>query len=179
MKYLFNTGVSYPLAPKVFSENWKIGFNLGIGIERQLSGPWSGQLYFDYNNFEIGDEQFTKFLGFNEPGLSINGGTASILAVSANVKYLMGRARSGEAPYLIGGFGLYRFTVGDGSFATTDTTVIILSSYENTIGSNIGVGIDVRIGARTSFYIEGRYFLGFTNGNSTHHIPLRVGIIFK
>lgn len=178
-KYLFNAGVSYPLGPSNFNDNWQIGFNLGIGLEREFSGPWSGQLYLDYNNFGVDDDQYSSSSGFYEPGLSIDGGTASIFAFSANLKRMGRRARSGEAPYLIGGFGLYRFTVADGSFATRDTTINIVSSSENTVALNIGAGVDVRIGYRTSFYLEARYFIGFTSERPTHHVPIRVGIIFK
>jgi len=178
-RYLFNAGVSYPLAPTTFNKNWKIGFNLGVGFERKLAGPWYGQVYFDYNNFEIEDEQYTKWAGYFEPGLSVDGGTASVLSLSANLKRMFTRARSGEAPYIIGGIGLYRFTVADGFFATRDTTINIISSSQNSVALNFGAGIDVRIGNRTSFYLEGRYFVGFTSNEVTQHVPLRVGIIFR
>ncbi len=178
-RYLFNAGISYPVAPKNFNDYWKIGFNLGVGFERKISDGWYGQVYFDYNTFAIDDSKYTKSKGYFESGLSVEGGAASILVVSANLKRMMARARSGEAPYLIGGIGIYRFSIATGSFAAADTTVEIPNSSQNTVGMNVGVGVDVRIGFRTSFYLEGRYFVGFTSSDFTHHVPLRVGIIFR
>ncbi len=178
-RYLFNAGVSYPLAPGAFNDNWQIGFNLGLGLERRIDGPWYWQISFDYNNFGIEEEQYTKWAGYYEPGLSVDGGTTSIIVVGANLKRMMTRARSGEAPYLIGGVGLYRFQLADGYFATRDTSINIVSYSENSVGANIGAGVDVRIGARTSFYLEARYFIGFTSDEATQHVPFRVGIIFK
>jgi hypothetical protein len=119
---------------------------------------------------------FTVGVDYNRFGYDLGGeprfeidsppGSTSIAYVFAGLKL-----RTHPTPptklahfYFLGGFGLYRLS--DGSPASE-----ALPEYAS--GAHVGAGVDIG-----HFLIESFYQVGFTDGRSWGHVPLRIGFSF-
>jgi hypothetical protein len=106
-------GISFPSQPSLFSNYWKMGFNFGAGIGYPLSPSVSLVSLFDYNTFAFDEEGFLTDNGFGGYGISVSGGTATIISLLGNIKASLAQAPGSAAPYLLGGLGLFRISTSD------------------------------------------------------------------
>lgn len=174
-----NSGISFPIGPDEFSDYWRMGFNFGGGIGYPISPNLSLVGYFDFNNFRFDDDKYLRDYGFAGYGISISGGEASIITLSGNLKATLHTTTSSVHPYLWGGIGFFKLSIGDITIYGPGGAVSVEGDSESAFSVLVGGGIDFVIGERMDLFIEGKYVIGFTEGESTQMFPVKFGIKFR
>lgn len=169
-----NGALGLPMSPEVFSDYWKTSIlNFGGGFGYSFSPVVSTNVYFDYGNFGFDGEKFAHDLGVGGM-ISVDGGNASVMTVTANIKAAVpsGTVR----PYFWGGGGLYMLSIDDATVSGGGMVIPAEGSSENALGINFGAGVEFTVVKTTSVFVDGRYILGFTEGESTGTLPIRLGV---
>jgi opacity protein-like surface antigen len=170
-------GLSFPMQPEEFSDFWSMGFNFGGGLGYIFSPNFSGNAYLSYNTFGLNDDEFLETL--NAPsGVTLSGGSVSIIVVTANIKALLIANPNQVTPYLLAGVGLFSLSTSDvtvsyqGSQQTGNT-----SNSESALGLVFGGGVDIPVSPTLKIFLEIGYAMGFTEGESTGYLPIKGGLI--
>lgn len=177
--YYLNTGFSVPSSPEEFSDYWKMGFSLGAGIGYPLSPIMLMQGSLDYSRFPFDDDRFLRDSGYSGYGFSISGGSATIITVSADLKARPSGGTSSIVPYVVGGFSYFRLATSNMTISYQGQSQTLDGESDDALGLAFGAGIEYAIGPKMSLFAEGRYGVGFTEGESTQHFPVKLGIIIK
>lgn len=171
-----NSGISFPTGPDEFTNYWKIGLNFGGGIGYTVSPNFTLVGYLGFNNFRFDDESFLRNYGLSGYGISVSGGEASIITISGNLKIILQTNLSSVYPYFCGGIGFFKLSINDAIVYGPGGSSIVKGNSESTFSFLFGAGIDFVIGKRTDLFIEGKYVIGFTKGESTQMFPIKLGI---
>jgi opacity protein-like surface antigen len=174
-----NTGFSIPSAPNEFSDYWKTGFNIGGGIGFPIIRNLRFQVDLEYNSFAFDEDTFIDDLSYGGTGISISGGTASILTAAVNLKALIPTGSYSKTPYLIGGVSFFALSISDGTVRYEQYTRTIGGDSDPAIGLSLGAGISFVMNPNMNIFIEARYGIGFTEDEDTQYIPFKVGLEFK
>ena len=155
-------GIDQPLNPSEFDDGWNLGFGGGAGYVYQLTPIFGLMGAFDFGYF-----------GLDDMGLSgVSGGAISVIYVSGGVRLRPMAESDGTAqPVFTAGLGYYRLKVDDLTIAGFGTFV---GGDENALGIHLGGGLEVN-----NFLVEVLYIVGFTEGDKTGHLPIRVGYVIS
>lgn len=165
------------LPPDEFSDYWKVGFvNFGGGVGYSIIPAVSAVAYFDWNNFSFDGDKFAHDAGAGGM-VSIEGGNASIMLISGNIKAQV--PTGAVRPYFNGGAGLFLLSIDDVSVSGGGIVVDVEGDSENAFSINFGGGLDFTVAENVALFADGRYIIGFTEGESTSTFPIRVGVNFK
>lgn len=173
----FGAGLTFPEGPSQFSDYYKMGFNVGGGVGFAISHTFSIVGDFTYNNFSFDQNKFLTDIGYNNSGISITGGSTSIYAISANMKFSLNRSQSSTFPYVIGGIGYLNEATSDLTVSGGGTSVPVSGNSESAFYTQAGVGVDFVIGSTSLIFIEGKYAIGFTKDKNTTFLPIRAGFV--
>jgi opacity protein-like surface antigen len=169
-----NGALGLPMSPEVFSDYWKTSIlNFGGGLGYSFSPVFSSNIYFDYGNFGFDGEKFAHDLGVGGM-ISVDGGNASVMTVTANIKAAV--PTGAVRPYFCGGGGLYILSIDDASVSGGGMVIPVNGSSENALGINFGAGFELAVAKTVNIFLDGRYVLGFTEGESTGTLPIRLGV---
>ena len=177
--FSFNSGFSLPSSPEEFSDYWNSGINFGVGIERPISPKLIFQACLDYNTFPMNEDKFLSEAGVSGYDISLDGGGASIINVSANLKAPLSVKESSVTPYFVGGLGIFRLSVGDITVRYQGQSETAEGASETALSILLGTGLDFTINPKVKMFVEIKYGIGFTEGESTKYIPIKVGLSFK
>ena len=178
--YYINSGFSFPSAPDGFSEFWKLGFNFGGGISYPVTKVFWFRGYYGFNNFGFDEDAVLKDLGLVGSGLEIDGGTATAMQGTGNLKIVLPTSPDSKAkPYFTGGIGFMRFSTSDVKIALQGDSDTIDGDSETAFSIDFGAGLDITINEKIALFVEGAYTIGFTEDESTQYLPIRIGIIFR
>lgn len=175
-EFYINSGVSFPIGPDEFSDYWRMGYNFGGGMGIPVSSNIILIGYFQYNSFRFDDDEFLQDWGLTGYGISISGGEASIMTISGTIKATLGQTPLPMRPYLCGGVGFFKLSIGDITVYDGYSSETAEGDSENAFSILFGAGVDFTIGGRIGLFIEGQYVIGYTEGESTQIFPLKVGI---
>jgi hypothetical protein len=167
IQIFLNGGLQLPLSPNAFKDNWNLGFGGGVGVVYSLTPIIRITGEFDFHYFGLDQS------GLNIPaGERAEGGEAMIMYASGGVRILP-MANSGNSMQLIllAGGGFYRVQTTD---LKSSTYTFAEGDEENTFGVHAGCGVEFK-----GFFAEALFILGFTEGDPTGHLPIRVGYILK
>lgn len=182
-QYMIDAGVAYPIHDHEFADRWKVGISLSAGLGYRTGSNSLLVVRGEVNSLPLDGETILRMTGLDTEGSTAEEGNASIYLGTVNLKYAFSRSRSGEAPFLIAGAGIARFTAGDiliNHVVDNITYVSIIDGYSETaLALNAGAGFNIHLGKRTHLYVEGRYVLLFTDTIDVHFIPLRMGVAFR
>jgi len=177
--FLVNAGFAVPSAPEVFADYWKTGINVGGGIGFLLERNLQFQGIVEYNNFAFDEDGFLNALGISGSGVAVDGASASIVTASANLRVLLSTGSASTAAYLIGGLSFFRLSTSDATVSYIGNSVTIPGDSETAAGVSFGGGISFEMNPRLDLFVEAKYGIGFTEGESTQYLPLKVGLEFK
>jgi hypothetical protein len=172
-----NGALAFPLGPDDFSDYWRLGYlNVGGGVGYSIIPAISTNVYFDWCNFGFDGEKFAHDIGLGGE-ISIMGLDASVMTITGNMKVTIpsGTVR----PYFWGGLGLFILSIDDGSVSGGGLVVPVPGDSENALGLAFGAGIDFAAAKTLDIFVDGRIVLGFTEGESTMILPLRLGLKVK
>lgn len=175
------TGASLNVAEPLKSV-YSTGFGGGAHLDINLPVLFSIRVAADYTVYSPDNEKYRSVIasvipGSVAPDYSIDGGKISIFSASANGKLSILPIPI-LSPYVTAG-------VGVGSISFSDITV----KYRgNTLGTvpgpktgtnasvNFGAGVDLNV--VVTLYLEAKYTIIFTEGESSSFIPVSLGITF-
>jgi opacity protein-like surface antigen len=176
-------GLSFASFPQPVNQFFGVGFGGGAHADMNIL-PFLGlRLNFDYTTFASDKsklkEQFSVTDGNGNPvPFTVEGLHATILGITANA---IGKIPTGSSvtPYGLLGMGLHIGSNSDLKIISNGNTLFTSSSESSTnFGLNFGAGSEFGIGGRSKLFVEAKYVLIFTSGNSTGHIPVTVGVTF-
>ena len=178
--YYANIGISKPFAPDDFQENWRSGFNVGLGLGYNLSPKFEIQGEFLYDTFQLDDNNFLNGItDANDVFSSVTGGEASLYGLYANFKYLSPLQKNTTlTPYMVGSLGLVSKNIAEMRVMTEDDMYTIPKESQTTAAVGMGLGLEIVMGNRTSFVVEGRFNVLFTD-ETTVYFPLKLGIVIR
>ncbi|MBN1480904.1 outer membrane beta-barrel protein [candidate division KSB1 bacterium] len=178
--YYVNIGMSKPFAPDDFQNHWRSGFNVGLGLGYNFSPKFEIQGEFLYDNFQLDDIAFLNDItGNNDVYASVAGGGASLYAVYANFKYLSPIERNTSlTPYIVGSLGLAAQQIAEKKVTVEEGPYTIPKESQTSPGVGLGIGVEIVMGGRTSFVVEGRFNILFTD-ETTVYFPLKLGIVIR
>ncbi len=191
------SGIALPASPMSFSDYWKFQYGGGLSVGYPLSSSVTLLGSFEYHRFNLNEDGVHS--GFDTEymrriwildGVSMNPSAdpGSVLSVSANVRIAPLGLSGRLSPYFVAGVGIARFSLSDIELPTTsvlsvnNTTVAmtantrIIGTKETVLSVQGGVGFDYRIAEPFSLFVEGRYAVGLTKGESSAYVPLGVGL---
>ncbi|UCE24145.1 MAG: outer membrane beta-barrel protein [Candidatus Zixiibacteriota bacterium] len=164
-------GIGLPLSPSAFSDGWKMGIGFGGGVGLQVTPYVEVIGKFFFNTFPLDLPEV--------PGITTDGGDLRFMEFGADVKYIFTVGPdSPVGPFLLAGAGMANvkvtdFTVsGDG-----ETNTIPFGDYSETkFALAFGGGFDYMFSPKAGMWVEGRYALVLTEGDSFGYFPIRVGV---
>jgi len=181
VNFSVNSGMAFFVSPEEVTDYWSKGFILGAGLGIPFTPQLMLQVYFDFNNFKFDKSKYLRDYGFGTYGISISGGSITAITVAGNLKInlVSNKTPSSVYPYLLGGVGLFRLSIGDMSVYDTSDVVIIPGEAESDFSVLLGLGFDIPVGEKINLFIEGRYIIAFTDGDNPQILPIKLGISFK
>ena len=178
-EFYINGGMTFPFAPNKFSDYWNKGFNFGGGIGYLINPNLSFVGNVNYNTFSFNDEEFLNDYGFGGYGITISGADASIITVSWNLKTSLQPITTNVRPYLCGGIGYFRLSKSDVTVSLIGESETVEGDSESAVSVLFGGGTDFKINENMDFFIEFKYTIGFTEGEKTTMLPLKLGVKFR
>jgi opacity protein-like surface antigen len=165
--------------PEPLKEAYGFGYGGGAHLDISLV-VLSVRVSGDYISFPVDDGKFKTILaagGFNPADFDIDGGTIGILSFAVNGKVSL--PVPVFSPYITAGAGLASISASDLTITYQGQPYISGASpgSETKFSVNAGVGADLDILVATLF-IEAKYTLIFTEGESSSYVPVTVGITF-
>jgi opacity protein-like surface antigen len=157
-----------------------VGYGGGAHLDINLPMVFGIRVAADYTTYAPDIDKLKSVLGTQTgnlaSGFEIDGGRVNIFSVMANAKF--GLPTPVLSPYLTGGVGI-------ASISTTDMTVKFQGAPVPTApGASSGTKTSVNIGAGVelnlvlTLYLEAKYTVIFTDGESSSFVPVSVGVTF-
>jgi opacity protein-like surface antigen len=177
-----HAGLSFSSFPSQVSEFYGMGFGGGLHGDLRIIEPLALRLNVDYNRFGSdktkleGQFSVTDPLG-NPVPFEVDGLDVTAFSITANA---IGMIPTGSAvrPYGIVGLGLHFLSTSNLKITASGQTLLDQSSEGSTeFGLNFGAGTEFLLGS-TRLFVEAKYVLILTEGSSTAHIPVTVGVSF-
>ena len=170
-----SAGIGIPQKPTEFSSYWESGLSLGGGVEAPITDWVALTGGFDLTNFPLNEERYLEAQGVAGTGVSISGGTASVLTLLIGAKLSVLQNPRSVSAYLSGLFGYMNFSTKDFEVTGGGISGILAGEERSSICVSGGAGVEVPIGKTTYMFIEGRYVFDFT-ASRTAFVPVRAGV---
>lgn len=172
-------GTSVPYLPKDFHDNWKNGWNAGVGLGLTLPpgsfGYGSVLLNFSVNRFAFDYTKYRSLLHQTKITLSRN--PSWMVDAMFNFRGTFTSLGKFIHPYFLLGIGYLHYSQGDIT-VTGDTAYGIIGDSKGTIAWDAGIGIDFPVTDRFGVFIEGKSLLGVADP-TRQYFPLRGGFRFR
>jgi hypothetical protein len=178
-------GMSMPSSPATFSDYWKTGYGGMASLAFATQSNVEVAFTLGYTQFPINSDKVVAYaedmLGESVPADAvIDGFDTKALEILADVKYIFGAAGGAKpfGPFILASAGMTSLSfsdgtvTGDGETQTADMSDI--SSTKLTAG--VGAGFQYMFKPKTGFWVDARYMMITTDGETTSHIPIRAGI---
>ena len=169
-------GLGMPISPDFYKDYWKmgIGFGGGLGVQINPSLEVIGKFY--YNSFGA---DWDAIFGPLASLVTIEGLDFQVMEFGADVKYLF-NAKAGTpfAPFLVLGVGASSVSFSDVTVSAEGVEEVTVPSGidESAISLSAGVGFDYMFSPKAGIWVETRYMMIATEGESTAYLPIRVGL---
>lgn len=185
-------GLDMPLSPSAFSDYYGMGIGFGVGVGAQVTPYIEVVGKFYYNQFGFDADKFLSDLevewaeeieeeGYNFlEEITIDGADMKILAFGGDAKYLFDTGpESPFAPFLLAGLGFANLKVSDDVVSGNghgEIPVPLRGLSATKFSLDIGGGFDYMFSPKAAFWLEGRYALVLTEGDSFGYLPIRAGV---
>jgi opacity protein-like surface antigen len=164
-------GLSVFASPNEFKDAYKTGFHGSGGLGFNVAPMFQVIARVEYHTFSM--KEMTSPL--IPPGSFLEGGTFSALMIGGDAKLSPSMPGSPFKPYVLGGVGI-------ATIKTADVTVTGLpygpSVSDTKLYVNFGGGLEFKAGLTLALFVQGRYVLISTEGDSISYIPITVGLKF-
>lgn len=179
-------GIGLLSMPKPLNDYYGFGYGFGGHVEMDVMKYFSGRFDLTYSLFPFDTDKFADELAKNS-GVPAGSVTMSGLTLSDFSLIIsgMGKLPTGTSitPYGVFGFGLHFLSSSDPSVTYQGqdvTTQAGLGKTEGTtkFGINFGAGAEMKVAKQVDIYLDIRYSLIFTEGESTGIVPIIIGANF-
>ena len=179
-------GLSMPMSPQLLSDNWKTGFSGTGRVGFALSPALELGASVGFNSFPMDNAKlvamFEEELGEPIPsGVTVDGFGFKTLEFLADIKYVFGATAEAKpfSPYMLVAFGMTKSSFGDITVSGGGLSVSVPvpgSTTDLTMG--FGAGFQYMFSPKVGFWVDGKYMMIMTEGESTAHLPIRAGLKF-
>jgi hypothetical protein len=183
---VFSGGASFPSQPSAVSDQWSTGYALCGGLFWRAAPTLSLGVEIGYYRHGLDKEALQGRFQDTFPGVSVSGRSLWIMPLSAVGE--LDLMRWGVVkPFLRAGFGVYTFGTtpleasGPGADEVREEVSAdpLTENLDGTVfGTLIGLGIHTPITPVLTLVFDATYHVANTTGESTHFIPVRVGLRF-
>jgi len=162
-------------------EVYGMGYGGGAHLDVRFA-MLSLRLSGDYTTFSPDNDKYQAFIrslpGFATATITVDGGRINIFSGNVNLK-LPFLPLPIVNPYLTGGIGLVNIGADEAKVTVNGAAAGSIPEVkgETKTAANVGVGVDLNLGALTLF-AEGKYTWIFTEGETSTYIPFSIGITF-
>lgn len=172
---VISAGIGIPQKPSDFSSYWETGLSVGIGIEVPVS-DWLGlTIGFDFSSFPLNEEKFLEAQGVAGTGVSVSGGSATMLSVLGGAKVRVLHAPKLVSVYVVGLLGYLNFSTKEFEVTGGGLYGTLGGGERSSFCVAGGAGIELPIGKIADAFVEGRYVADFS-ASPTAFVPLRAGV---
>lgn len=179
-------GASFPTQPSQVSDQWKTGYALCGGLFWRAAPTLSLGVEMGYYRHGLDTDAFQETISDTYPSVSVSGYQLWVLPLSAVGE--LDLLRWGVVkPFLRAGFGVYTFGTtpleasGPGADEVRDLVAEdpLTQNLDGTVfGTLIGLGVNTPITPAVTLIFDATYHVANTKGESTHFVPVRVGLRF-
>jgi opacity protein-like surface antigen len=174
-KFFAGVGTAFPSSPVEFKNYWNTGFGVGGGVEFGMAPGAALIGRVEYDNLPFDGEAVLSDLGLSGGGVTADGGAASVLTALVGVRI---HAPTGAIrPYGEGAIGFGHFALSDITVSDGITSETVPGASENNLAVSFGGGIRFTAGPLNVF-ADFHWTSILMEGDQTHIMPLRVGLMF-
>ena len=166
--------------PEPLKSVYGTGYGGGAHLDINLPMVFGIRVAADYTTYAPDNDKFrTVLANLNNAVASdfeIDGGRFNIFSISANAKF--GLPTPVLSPYLTGGIGVASVSTSDLTikYQGVPYTAAPGSSSATRTSLNIGAGVDLNL--ILTIYLEAKYTVIFTEGESSSFVPVSLGVTF-
>lgn len=178
-----DAGVVLPTGPDVFDELWRPGVGIGIGAEYPLNGVTSLWGRVDYARFSLDEGKANGSFYTQGPPAGVSGGALTIMGFEAGVRL---RSETGVVrPYLDLGAGLRRIDAADiqVSYDYWQTgermTYPVAMQAETKPAFGAGLGVLYAPWPGLAVFADAHIDVMLTSDETTHFVPIRIGMLYR
>lgn len=178
-------GPSFPQNPPEFSDFWRTGPAVSLGVGTRLSEIWEVVGSFQWQRFPADEAGQIDDLLLQGPGgetleiRSLDGRDATSLTLMIEARFHVPTQSRRILPYLAFGWGFFELSTSDAT-VTADVPgfepVTILGDTDGAFGVTVGGGVELPVSRGVRVLLDSVYTVGFTESASTQYLPLRVGV---
>lgn len=177
-----NGGISQPLYPRYLDENWRWGFNAGVGLGYYVLPALALTGTADFYSFRFDDLDFYGRLGQTGYITTVEGQMSWVGALAAEARYFLNVSSDDTFVFLTGGVGVQRIRMGEIRTLHQSPEEGLIKEDFYPARTNVGVqlhfgtGLDLVASEDRSYYVEVRYVVGFLGNYNSHFLPVKIGI---
>ncbi len=165
--------------PEPLKTVYGTGYGGGVHLDINLPMVFGIRIAADYTTYAPDNDKFrtavADYTGRNVSGIELDGGRFNIFSISANAKF--GLPTPVISPYLTGGVGVASISMSD---LTVKYQGLPIPSPNVSTGTktalNIGAGVELNL--VLTLYLEAKYTVIFTDGESSSFVPVSLGVTF-
>jgi len=174
-----SAGTSTILSTESYSKYYRNGYNVNLCFGFQVKNNLFLQGHFGFNEFDLDEINILKASKLNQTGIYVVGQGSNLYSFSTTIKKIF----LYEAPYILGGFGLYKFSFDElgvryGEWGKEETVLIQEGEKGVFFGTSIGTGMDFNISDKLGIIFEFRYYTVIKKQTITY-LCFSTGLTFK
>ncbi len=154
-------GLSMPMAPDLFKDYWKMGFNGMLGVGYGVTPAMQIVAKGEYHMFPL-------------DVAGVEGGDISMLMFGADARFAVGLPAAPIKPFFLVGVGMAKLSASD----VTRGTLHASFPDETDFYFNAGAGVEFKAGPKMSLFAQARYVDVMAEGDAIAFVPITVGLKF-
>jgi len=167
--------------PEPLKAVYGVGYGGGAHLDINLPVLFSIRIAGDYTTYSPDNGKFAGVLAAINPGVtasgfSIDGGRISIFSASANGKLAL--PTPVLAPYLTAGAGIASVSSSDITVKYQGLPFAGAAGAKSATNASINFGAGVELSLVLTLYLEAKYTIIFTEGESSSFVPVSLGVTF-
>ncbi len=170
MGFFLYGGFTPILSPTVMSDMYGTGGNFGGGMSFIANSHVIWNLKIDYSGSSIDNN-------FLPAGVTIDGGSLTILDLLADLKISSGIQKPFSVFMLVGA-GKSFLIIDSSTISGPGGSIDLSGASESALALSFGGGFDILVNQFLSFTVQTRYTTAFTLDESTHYLPVQIGLSF-
>ena len=173
-------GLTIPMQPEAFRDYWNPGLRIGGGGGVCLFERLSLVAEATYNRCTVDKKKVLTDAGLLYTPVQLSGGTGNILTITGGANAYALPSSFPAAPYIAFRAGYTRQNIDDVIVSVPGQgSVTIYGGSEGGFQMYFGLGINFSTGPYMDLFVEGRYGIGFLEGDNTGYVPVTAGLKMK